>query len=101
MSMDSASKDIGVHWENGEPAILFRSRRKDAARREGLASVTMLPSSDLPPGTNRLRYADLKQITNIEPFFLRLDELLHRAGSIREARHTILLKLLLVKLYDE
>jgi type I restriction enzyme M protein len=99
--MDSASKDIGVHWENGEPAILFRSRRKDAARREGLASVTMLPSSDLPPGTNRLRYADLKQITDIEPLFLRLDELLHRAGSIREARHTILLKLLLVKLYDE
>ena len=101
MSMDSASKDIGVHWENGEPAILFKSRRKDSARREGLVSITALPSADLPPATSRLRYADLKQVTDIEPLFLRLDELLHRAGSIREARHTILLKLLLVKLYDE
>jgi len=99
--MDSATRDIGVHWENGEPAILFKSRRKDSARHAGLASVTALRSADLPPGTNRLRYADLKQITDIEPLFLRLDELLHRAGSIREARHTILLKLLLVKLYDE
>jgi type I restriction enzyme M protein len=101
MSMDSATKDIGVHWENGEPAILFKSRRKDSARRDELASVTALRSADLPPGTSRLRYADLKQVTDIEPLFLRLDELLHRAGSIREARHTILLKLLLVKLYDE
>jgi type I restriction enzyme M protein len=101
MSMDSATKDIGVHWENGEPAILFKSRRNDSARRDGLASVTTLSSADPPPGTNRLRYADLKQVTDIEPLFLRLDELLHRAGSIREARHTILLKLLLVKLYDE
>jgi type I restriction enzyme M protein len=101
MSMDSATEDIGVHWENGEPAILFKSRRKDSARRDGLASVTALRSADLPPGTSRLRYADLKQVTDIEPLFLRLDELLHRAGSIREARHTILLKLLLVKLYDE
>jgi type I restriction enzyme M protein len=99
--MDSASKDIGVHWENGEPAILFKSRRKDAAGSDRLASVTALPSVDPPPGTARLRYADLKQITDIEPLFGELDDLLHRAGSVREDRHTILLKLLLVKLYDE
>lgn len=99
--MDSASKDIGVHWENGEPAILFKSRRKDSARDGGLASITALPSTDPPPGTNRLRYTDLKQLTDVEPVFGELDDLLHRAGSIREARHTILLKLLLVKLYDE
>jgi type I restriction enzyme M protein len=99
--MDSVTKDIGVHWENGEPAILFKSRRKDSARRDELASVTALPSTELPPGTSRLRYADLKQVTDIEPLFAELDDILHRAGSVREARHTILLKLLLVKLYDE
>lgn len=99
--MDSATEDIGVHWENGEPAILFKSRGKSAARHAGLASVTALPSADLPPGTNRLRYADLQQITDVEPLFGELDNLLHRAGSLREDRHTILLKLLLVKLYDE
>jgi type I restriction enzyme M protein len=99
--MDSATEDIGVHWENGEPAILFRSRGKDAARRAGLASVTKLPSADLPPGTNRLRYEDLQQVTDIVPLFGELDNLLHRAGRIREDRHTILLKLVLVKLYDE
>src|SRR6202044_2913221 len=94
VSMDSATKDIGVHWENGEPAILFKSRRKDSARRDELASVTALPSTELPPGTSRLRYADLRQVTDIEPLFAELDDILHRAGSIREARHTILLKLL-------
>ena len=99
--MESATEDIGVHWENGEPAILFRSRGKEAARRAGRASVTALPSADLPPGTNRLRYEDLQQVTDILPLFGELDDLLHRAGSIREDRHTILLKLVLVKLYDE
>jgi type I restriction enzyme M protein len=99
--MESATENIGVHWENGEPAILFRSRGKEAARRAGRASVTALPSADLPPGTNRLRYEDLQQVTDIVPLFGELDDLLHRAGSIREDRHTILLKLLLVKLYDE
>jgi len=99
--MESATEDIGVHWENGEPAILFRSRGKGAAQRAGRASVTALPSADLPPGTNRLRYEDLQRVTDIAPLFGKLDDLLHRAGSIREDRHTILLKLVLVKLYDE
>jgi type I restriction enzyme M protein len=99
--MKSATENIGVHWENGEPAILFRSRGKEAAQRAGRASVTALPSADLPPGTNRLRYEDLQQVTDIAPLFGKLDDLLHRAGSVQEDRHTILLKLLLVKLYDE
>src|SRR6202012_2405313 len=55
----------------------------------------------LPPGTHRLRYSDLKPLTDVTGVFRELDDVLHRAGKIREDRHTILLKLLLVKLYDE
>jgi type I restriction enzyme M protein len=99
--MDSATRDIGVHWEDGEPQIYFRSRKKGSARTSGQYSVTALPLPALPPGTNRLRYADLQLITDVMSLFGRLDDLLHRAGHIREVRHTILLKLLLVKLYDE
>jgi type I restriction enzyme M protein len=99
--MDSTTADIGVHWENGEPPIYFGSRKKGSARKAGQASITALPPPALPPGTNRLRYADLKLVTDVVPLFGRLDDLLHRAGHIREDRHTILLKLLLVKLYDE
>jgi type I restriction enzyme M protein len=99
--MDSATKIIGIHWDNGEPPIYFRSRSKGSARRAERASVTALPPVALPPGTNRLRYSDLKLLTDVTTLFRELDDLLHRAGRIREDRHTILLKLLLVKLYDE
>src|SRR6185437_7039868 len=78
----------------------FGSRR-GSARRAAPASVSELPPPALPPGTHRLRYADLQLVTDVAPLFARLDDLLHRGGHIREDRHTILLKLLLVKLYDE
>ena len=99
--MDSATKLIGIHWENGEPPIYFQSRSKGSGRRAELASVTSLPPAALPPGTNRLRYSDLRLLTDVTKVFRELDDVLHRAGGIREDRHTILLKLLLVKLYDE
>ena len=99
--MKSVTEDIDVRWENGEPSIYFTSRRKDTSRRTEQGSVTALPLPALPPDKQRLRYTDLKLATEIVPLFGRLDDLLHRAGHIREDRHTILLKLLLVKLYDE
>ena len=99
--MKSATEDIDVRWENGAPSILFTNRGGDTARRTAIGSVTALPVRALPPGKQRLRYADLKRGTDIAPLFGRLDDLLHRAGHIREDRHTILLKLVLVKLYDE
>ena len=99
--MKSVTENIDAHWENGEPPIYFTSRRKDTSRRPDQGTVTALPLPALPPGKQRLRYADLKLVTDIVPLFGRLDDLLHRAGHIREDRHTILLKLLLVKLFDE
>jgi len=100
--MKSATEDIDVRWENGDtPSIYFTSRRRDTLRHTDRGSVAALPRPALPPGTQRLRYVDLKLATDIVPLFGRLDELLHRSGHTREDRHTILLKLLLVKLYDE
>jgi type I restriction enzyme M protein len=94
------STDIDAQWENGEPPIYFGSR-KGHTREAARASVCPFPSPALPPDTSRLRYADLQLINDVVPLFVRLDDLLHRVGHIPEDRHTILLKLLLVKLYDE
>jgi type I restriction enzyme M protein len=99
--MKPANEDIDAHWDNGEPPIYFTSRGKDTTRRVDAGSVTKLPFPAPPPSKSRLRYADLRLVTDIVPVFGRLDDLLHRAGHIREDRHTILLKLLLVKLFDE
>ncbi len=60
-----------------------------------------LSAPALPADAHRVRYGDLKQITDVMPLFGQLDDLLHSAGGMREGRHSILLKLLLVKLYDE
>ena len=94
------STDIDAQWEKGEPPIYFGSR-KGHTREAARASVSPFPSPTLPPDTSRLRYADLQLINDVVPLFVRLDDLLHRVGHIPEDRHTILLKLLLVKLYDE
>lgn len=94
------STGIDAQWENGEPPIYFGSR-KGHTREAARASVSPFPSPALPPDTSRLRYADLQLINDVVPLFVRLDDLLHRVGHIAEDRHTILLKLLLVKLYDE
>jgi type I restriction enzyme M protein len=93
------STDIDVHWENGEPPIYFLGRNR-LARNLELGSIQALPYT-LPPGTARLHYADLQRVTDVVRLFARLDDLLHRAGHIREDRHSILLKVLLVKLFDE
>jgi type I restriction enzyme M protein len=92
--------DIDVQWENGEPPIYFASRAASAREPEPAPIVTAL-RNPLPPGTARLHYADLQLVTDVVPLFARLDDLLHQVGHIREDRHGILLKLLLVKLYDE
>jgi type I restriction enzyme M protein len=98
--MKPAKEDRDVHWENGAPSILFTRRGKDTPRIIEKGSITALPVRALPP-EQRVRYGDLQPATNIVPMFGRLDDLLHRAGHIREDRHTILLKLVLVKLFDE
>ena len=89
--------DGSIRWEGGEPLIYFGSRRKGLTRN----ARQRADWAALPPGTNRLRYADLKPAPDVVPLFRRLDDLLHSAGQVRENRHTILLKLLLVKLCDE
>ena len=99
--MKPVTENIDARWESGEPPIYFTSRGKDTSRRADRGTVTALPLPALPPGKLRLRYADLKLAMDIVPLFGRLDDLLHRSGHIREDRHTILLKLLLVKLFDE
>lgn len=100
--MKSAKEDIDARWESGdEPPIYFTSRGRDTTRGSDAGSVTPLPLPAPPPSKSRLRYADLRLVTDIVPVFGRLDDLLHRTGHVREDRHTILLKLLLVKLFDE
>ena len=99
-ALSPKSNDIDAQWENGEPAIYFGSR-KGAARAATPGLIVRLPLPELPPNINRLRYSDLQLVTDVVPLFVRLDDLLHRVGHIKEDRHTILLKLLLVKLFDE
>jgi len=92
--------DLDVQWENGEPPIYFASRT-DPERLAEPAPIVVAMRHPPPPGAGHLRYADLQLVTDVVPLFARLDDLLHRVGHIREDRHSILLKLLLVKLYDE
>jgi type I restriction enzyme M protein len=99
-ALSPKTTDIDARWENGEPPIYFGSR-KGSARKGDPASIVTSLRRPIPPGVARLHYADLQLVTDVVPLFARLDDLLHRVGHIREDRHTILLKLLLVKLFDE
>jgi len=99
-ALSPKTTDIDVQWENGEPPIYFASRR-GSARKGDLSSIATALRTPIPPGLARLHYADLQLVTDVVPLFARLDDLLHRFGHTREDRHSILLKLLLVKLYDE
>jgi type I restriction enzyme M protein len=99
-ALSPKSTDIDSRWSNGDPVIYFM-RRKGSDRTATQSTVTKLRATALPPGTNRLRYTDLEPAPDVTGLFGQLDDLLHRSGHIKEERHTILLKLLLVKLFDE
>ena len=74
--------------------------RIGSTRKADVAPVIPLPAAALNSGRRPLQYADLKPVDALS-VFERLEDLLESKGSIGEDRHTILLKLLLVKLYDE
>lgn len=59
------------------------------------------PAAAAAARTSSLHKADQKLSSDLVSPFCRIDDLLHRAGYIRDDRHAVLLKLLLVKRYDE
>jgi type I restriction enzyme M protein len=95
-----AQSDISVRLDSAAPANSPESRR-EAASKESQPAVVPQVASELIGNIQRLRYSDLSLVTDGPALLRRLDELLHSTGQDREGRHTILLKLLLVKLYDE
>ena len=84
-----------------------RSRPIPDWRRIGDAAETYRPQQDLEHDTmpveadaSPLRYSDLQVVTDATALIRRMDDVLYEAGHVSD-RHAILLRLLLVKLYDE
>lgn len=93
--------DISVDPDNSQLAGTRDRPPIEPTLEPSQACVTPLLETALNSHTSPLRFSDLKRLTNAVSLFQSLDELLESMGGLKEDRHTILLKLLLVKLHDE
>ena len=91
---------IGLYWDNIEQRVFWLETEDDKKIiKEG-------PLSYLPPYGSQIKavaltFNDLKPAESLLETFSKLEDILHKAAYAPEKRYDILLKLLLIKIFDE
>jgi type I restriction enzyme M protein len=95
-----SNKALGIYWDDVEQ-ILFYKQVTGAKTLIREASITQLPAYGGKLKFRAIHYSDLKSVPDLVKIFSRFDDILHQAGNDLEERYTILLQILLLKIYDE
>lgn len=94
------NNSLGIYWDDVEQTLFYKEvTGTDTFVRE--ASITQLPPYGGKLKFKAIHYKSLRNVTDLVKVFSRFDDVLHQAGHDLEERYTILLQILLVKIYDE
>jgi type I restriction enzyme M protein len=91
---------LAVYWDNVDQRLFWHERTRGIrSTKEGLLAL-------LPRYGNRLHikpitFSDLKPADNLMDIFSRIENMLHAASIDLDRRYSVLLQLILAKLYDE
>jgi len=91
---------LALYWDDIEQKVFYR---KLVGHRQQIieAPITYLPSYGSNIDIQQLRYNDLEIHNELLPLFKRIEDSIHPFVSDISIRYEILLKLLLIKIYDE
>jgi len=100
--LDFSGRDdaVAVYWDDVEQRVFWQSRKS------GVKTLRDGPLADLPtpgqkPGVRPLTYNTIDANKPLLDVFRRVEDILHSASIGPQRRFTIMLQLLLAKLYDE
>lgn len=91
---------LGIYWDDVEQSLLFKEVSGGKIEIKE-ASISQLPSFGTLFKIKPIRYDDLQPAVDLVKVFSKFDDILHQAGHDLEERYDILLKILLVKIFDE
>jgi type I restriction enzyme M protein len=100
--LDFAKDDhcIAVYWDNVDQRVFWTERQKNKLTvKEG--PLAILPKSGARIMLKPLTFADTRPSTSLIDLFDRIEDLLHRSSIDLDQRYSVMLQLLLTKLYDE
>ena len=91
---------LGIYCDDVEQSLLFKEVSSGKVEIKE-ASISLLPKFGTEFKIKPIRYQDLQPAVDLVKVFSKFDDTLHQAGHDLEERYDILLKILLVKIFDE
>ncbi len=100
--LDFAKRDdcVALYWDNVDQRV-FWQERLDGVRSTKEGPLPILPRYGRKIHVKPLTFADLTAADNLIAIFDRIENILHAASVDLEPRYSVMLQLILAKLYDE
>ncbi|MEU6036117.1 N-6 DNA methylase [Actinomadura sp. NPDC047616] len=89
---------LAIYWDDVEQRVFWHDREK-RVREAPLAALPRYGESFR--GAPKLTFSDLKSPGSLLDLFARIEDVLHADAIDKETRYTVMLQLLLAKLFDE
>ena len=100
LAFAESEKCVAIYWDNVDQRVFWRTRAGDVVTvNEG--PLESLPAFGHKPGAKALTTDMLRGETPLKVLFERIEEVLHAAAIGPSKRFTIMLQLLLAKIFDE
>jgi type I restriction enzyme M protein len=93
-------KALGIYWDDIEQRFFYCTFSEDKIETHE-APISKIPPWGAAVGSTRLTYNDLDAASNLVRIFDQLEDALHTYITDKSKRYTVLLQLLLAKIYDE
>lgn len=89
---------LAVYWDDVEQRVFWHDKEKHVKE----APLVALPLYGVRfKSVPKMTLADLKPFASVRVLFDRIEDILHGESVDKESRYTVMLQLLLAKLYDE
>jgi len=100
--LDFAKRDdcLALYWDNVDQRVFWQERTKGVrSTKEG--PLPILPRYGRAIHVRPITFSDLKPADNLIDIFEKIENILHGASVDLESRYSVMLQLILAKLFDE
>jgi type I restriction enzyme M protein len=94
-------KCIALYWDNVDQRVFWYDYKKGGKKTMKEGALALLPKYGRDINVKPLTFADLHPTDELTGLFDRIEDLLHAASIDLDQRFSVMLQLLLTKLFDE
>lgn len=92
---------LAVYWDNVNQKVFWRETNKNGQIVDREGPVEVMPGFGQAPGAKPMKLDDLRTDVPLRDVFIRVEDSLHAASISPSKRFSIMMQLLLAKIYDE